>query len=53
MQRTEFVIGATFWCGGDLWRCTDIGTRVIVAIRLSRVDVDGTPPEHRRSTCPR
>jgi hypothetical protein len=49
MQRTEFVIGAAFWCGGNLWRCTDIGTRVIVAIRLNRVDVGSTAPEHRRT----
>jgi len=49
MQRTEFVIGATFWCGGNLWRCTDIGTRVIVAIRLNRVDVNSTAPGQRRT----
>jgi hypothetical protein len=39
MKHNEFRIGGTFWCGGKSWRCTDIGTRVIVAIRLDHVDV--------------
>jgi hypothetical protein len=38
MQHAEFTIGETFWCEGQAWRCTDIGTRVIVAIRLDRDD---------------
>ena len=29
--------------GGRLWRCTDIGTRTIVAIRIDRVEVGGSP----------
>jgi hypothetical protein len=49
MKHNEFVIGATFWSGGRLWRCTDIGTRVIVAIRIDRVDVEGSTPEMRRT----
>jgi len=39
MKRSEFRIGETFWCGGQKWRCTDIGTRTVIAICLSRVDV--------------
>jgi hypothetical protein len=39
MQHKEFVIGETFWCGGGQWRCTDIGTRVVIAIRLDHVNV--------------
>ena len=38
MERNEFEIGKTFWCDGKPWRCTDIGTRVIAAIRLDRDD---------------
>ena len=38
MKHTEFVIGGTFWCGGSAWRCTDIGTRVIAAIKLDHED---------------
>jgi hypothetical protein len=34
MRRSDFSIGLEFWCGGRRWRCTDIGTRVIVAICL-------------------
>jgi hypothetical protein len=55
MQHAEFKIGEEFWCGGWQWRCTDIGTRTIVAIRIDRVEVGGKPapaqagvPERRR-----
>jgi hypothetical protein len=45
MKHGEFRIGATFWCVGNRWRCTDIGTRTIVAIRLHQVEVqDETGP---------
>jgi len=47
MRHAEFKIGATFWCDGRLWRCTDIGTRIIVAIRIVRVEVGGSPALRR------
>jgi len=34
MEREEFEIDQDFWCGNKRWRCTDIGSRVIVAICL-------------------
>lgn len=34
MEHRDFTIGCEFTCGGNRWRCTDIGTRVIVAICL-------------------
>lgn len=34
MRRGDFVIGQEFWCGGKRWRCTDVGSRVVVAICL-------------------
>jgi hypothetical protein len=34
MEHKDFTIGQEFLCGGKRWRCTDIGTRVIVAICL-------------------
>ena len=37
MEHKEFKIGEMFWCGGNPWRCTDIGSRTIVAISLERV----------------
>lgn len=47
MQHSEFKIGGTFRCGARLWRCTDIGTRTIVAIRIDRVEVGDFPTGHR------
>jgi len=49
LDLKEFTIGGTFWCGGGLWRCTDIGRRVVVAIRIDRVDVAGSAPEPQRT----
>ena len=48
MRHSELKIGETFWCGGRQWRCTDIGTRTIVAIRVDRVEVGSEMPERRR-----
>jgi hypothetical protein len=48
MKRSEFRIGATFWCGDREWRCTDIGIRVITAIcldDLEYVEYSPGPPE--------
>ena len=49
MERSQFKIGGTFWCAGRTWRCTDIGTRTIVAIRVDSVEVGSNMPEHRRT----
>ena len=35
MNHREFKIGLEFQCGIAKWRCTDIGTRTIVAIRIT------------------
>ena len=34
MNYHEFSIGLEFWSDDKHWRCTDIGTRVIVAISI-------------------
>jgi hypothetical protein len=34
MEHQDFTIGQEFLCGKKRWRCTDMGTRVIVAICL-------------------
>jgi hypothetical protein len=34
MELSDFVIGATFWTHAGAFRCTDIGTRVVVAVKL-------------------
>jgi hypothetical protein len=39
MDLRDFRIGVEFWSGGKRWRCTDVGTRVIVAISLEPHEV--------------
>lgn len=34
MRLSDFRTGREFWMGGRRWRCTDVGTRVAVAICL-------------------
>lgn len=38
MQHKDFTIDQEFLCGGKRWRCTDVGTRTIVAICLSETN---------------
>ena len=47
MKRADFTIGQEFWCGGKRWRCTDIGTRVIVAICLEPHEIVANLPGER------
>jgi hypothetical protein len=35
MIKSDFTTGEEFWCGGHKWLCTDIGSRIIAAIRIS------------------
>jgi len=49
MQHGDFRIGETFWCGGRQWRCTDIGRRTVIAIRIDSVAIEGTRPESRHT----
>jgi hypothetical protein len=58
MQHSDFSIGLEFWCGEKRWRCTDVGTRVIVAIclepremvRLERDPLDKSKSKETRFT---
>jgi len=34
LGRADFTIGQEFWTETGCWRCTDIGTRTICAIKL-------------------
>lgn len=34
MKHEDFKIGETFLCGEKVWKCTDKGTRTILAIHL-------------------
>ena len=54
MKHADFHIGREFFTGTGKWRCTDIGTRVIVAISLElratvsvRYDENGERHEER------
>lgn len=38
MKLTEFHVGLEFICGPFWWRCTDVGTRTVTAIRLVEDD---------------
>jgi hypothetical protein len=52
MEKADFKLGLEFYTASGKWRCTDIGTRVIVAIKLDQADLqnyNGPPysiPEH-------
>ena len=45
MKHSDFTLGGIFWCGGRQWRCTDLGTRTVIAIRIDSVNVQSTTPE--------
>jgi hypothetical protein len=44
MKHSEFRIGCEFTTGAGRWRCTDVGTRTIIAISLE-------PRETVEQTC--
>jgi hypothetical protein len=37
MELSEFAIGKEFRCSGKTYRCTDLGTRVVVAIQVEPI----------------
>lgn len=39
MEHSEFQIGTEFYTESGLWRCTDVGSRTIVAVQVH----DGYP----------
>jgi hypothetical protein len=47
MKHSDFQIGGEFTTPTGRWRCTDVGTRTIVAIRIDLVEtrtiLDGRP----------
>ena len=47
VKHSDVTIGTFFWCSGRLWRCTDVGQRIIVAIRIDAVEVDSTDSSRR------
>ena len=52
MKFAEFEIGGEFYCGARRWRCTDIGSRVVIAVCLdlhevTSLTVDSADPNAR------
>lgn len=39
MHHSDFRIGLEFWMAGRRWRCTDVGSRVVVAIRVDTAGI--------------
>jgi hypothetical protein len=52
MKHSDFIIGCTFRCSDRVWRCTDIGTRTIIAIRIESIEtvVSGSEGQQGRRT---
>lgn len=50
MQFLDFQIGAEFVCGDGRFRCTDLGTRVVVAIRVDEVSIVQIEDGERRTS---
>jgi len=40
MKVSDFRIGLEFYMGGGHWRCTDVGTRTIIAICIDPDQLD-------------
>jgi hypothetical protein len=38
MDLNEFSIGLEFWMSNSQWRCTDVGTRTVIAIKIDKLD---------------
>jgi hypothetical protein len=38
MKHSDFHIGTEFRCADRTYRCTDVGTRTVIAIRVDRVE---------------
>jgi len=49
MNHSDFYIGLEFWCGSRQWRCTDCGTRTIIAIRVDAAEIASGEPGKLRT----
>jgi hypothetical protein len=52
MRHEDFTIGETFWATSGPYRCTDVGTRTIVAVHLGPTTIvqQESVGDERRST---
>ena len=52
MRHADFHIGTEFYTAAGYWRCTDIGSRVVIAIRLDAPDASWyTGPPYAVAEC--
>jgi hypothetical protein len=49
MKHSDFALGRVFWSSDRQWRCTDVGSRVIVAIRIDAVEIGSNEPSLRQT----
>jgi len=49
MEHAQFHIGLEFWCGGRRFRCTDVGRRVVVAIRVDGAEITTIDNGHKET----
>jgi hypothetical protein len=40
MNAKDFTIGKEFICDGGVYRCTDVGSRIVIAIRVDCVETN-------------
>lgn len=56
MNHSEFQIGSHFKCSGRRWLCTDLGTRVVVAVPADNAEFvvikDGVKRRETRPLAP-
>jgi len=50
MKHSDFSTGLEFYTGEAKWRCTDIGTRTIIAIRVDQVTVTHSDGKGNRTS---
>ena len=48
MRRKDFHIGLEFSCGERRWRCTDVGSRVVIAIAIGPREIVHLEPDPER-----
>lgn len=46
LEHKDFYIGREFWTATGRWRCTDMGTRTICAIKLEGDPANWTGPPY-------
>ena len=46
LEHGDFHIGMEFWTEAGCWRCTDVGTRTICAIKLEGESRDWNGPPY-------